>query len=198
MQEKKISNITSEEAVFSSQYRRKLYIKHFLLTKRGAGVLLFMALLEYFDMLHVYTAIFFLIVIVALYLRNTDLSHERDKTVWLLGIRKKFFDMLEAEKIENELFVVNMSIDEYKLSTFYNHKIKRERKLLLHKKELQKFQRKLKDVGMTIVPLKLYINDRGKAKMLIALGRGKKLFDKRETIKNRENKRNLDRILKKT
>lgn len=51
---------------------------------------------------------------------------------------------------------------------------------------------------MTIVPLKLYINDRGKAKMLIALGRGKKLFDKRETIKNRENKRNLDRILKKT
>ncbi len=68
----------------------------------------------------------------------------------------------------------------------------------MHKKELQKFQRKLKDVGMTIVPLKLYINDRGKAKMLIALGRGKKLFDKRETIKNRENKRNLDRILKKT
>ena len=63
---------------------------------------------------------------------------------------------------------------------------------------MQKFQRKLKDVGMTIVPLKLYINDRGKAKMLIALGRGKKLFDKRETIKNRENKRNLDRILKKT
>ena len=102
MQEKKISNITSEEAVFSSQYRRKLYIKHFLLTKRGAGVLLFMALLEYFDMLHVYTTIFFLIVIVALYLRNTDLSHERDKTVWLLGIRKKFFDMLEAEKIEND------------------------------------------------------------------------------------------------
>ena len=63
---------------------------------------------------------------------------------------------------------------------------------------MQKFQRKLKDVGMTIVPLKLYINDRGKAKMLIALGKGKKLFDKRETIKNRENKRNLDRILKKT
>ena len=99
--------------------------------------------------------------------------------------------------IDGELYIINMMIDEYKLGTFYNHKIKRERKLLLHKKELQKFQRKLKDVGMTIVPLKLYINDRGKAKMLIALGRGKKLFDKRETIKNRENKRNLDRILKK-
>ena len=100
--------------------------------------------------------------------------------------------------VDGELYIINMMIDEYKLGTFYNHKIKRERKLLLHKKELQKFQRKLKDVGMTIVPLKLYINDRGKAKMLIALGRGKKLFDKRETIKNRENKRNLDRILKKT
>jgi SsrA-binding protein len=63
---------------------------------------------------------------------------------------------------------------------------------------LQKWERKLKDVGNTVVPLKLFINERGKAKLIIALGRGKKLFDKRETIKNRENKRNLDRILKKT
>jgi SsrA-binding protein len=100
--------------------------------------------------------------------------------------------------IEGELYVINMSIDEYKLGTFYNHKIKRERKLLLHKRELQKWERKLKDVGNTVVPLKLFINERGKAKLIIALGRGKKLFDKRETIKNRENKRNLDRILKKT
>ena len=100
--------------------------------------------------------------------------------------------------IDSELYIINMMIDEYKLGTFYNHKIKRERKLLLHKKELQKFQRKLKDVGNTIIPLKLFINDRGKAKLIIALGRGKKLFDKRETIKNRENKRNLDRILKKS
>ena len=99
--------------------------------------------------------------------------------------------------IEDELYVINMMIDEYKLGTFYNHKIKRERKLLLHKRELQKFEKKLKDVGNTIIPLKLYINDKGIAKLIIALGRGKKLFDKRETIKNRENKRNLDRILKK-
>lgn len=89
-------------------------------------------------------------------------------------------------------------IDEYKLGTFYNHKTKRELKLLLHKRELQKFEKKLKDVGNTIIPLKLYINDKGKAKILIALGKGKKLFDKRETIKDRENKRNLDRILKKS
>ena len=92
--------------------------------------------------------------------------------------------------IEGELYVINMSIDEYKLGTFYNHKIKRERKLLLHKRELQKWERKMKDVGITIIPIKLYINDKGIAKLLITLARGKKLFDKRETIKNRENKRN--------
>ena len=99
--------------------------------------------------------------------------------------------------VDSELFIINMSIDEYKLGTFYNHKIRRERKLLLHKRELQKFEKKLKDVGNTIIPLKLFINDNGLAKLIIAIGRGKKLFDKRETIKNRENKRNLDRILKK-
>ena len=99
--------------------------------------------------------------------------------------------------IEGELYIINMMIDEYKLGTFYNHKTKRERKLLLHKKELQKFERKLKDAGNTIIPLKLYINDKGFAKLQIGLARGKKLFDKRETIKDRENKRNLDRILKK-
>ena len=100
--------------------------------------------------------------------------------------------------INGELFVINMMIDEYKLGTFYNHKTKRERKLLLHKRELQKFLKKLKDAGVTIVPLKLYINDGGKAKIRIALARGKKLFDKREAIKDRENKRNLNRLMKKS
>lgn len=100
--------------------------------------------------------------------------------------------------IENELYIINMNIDEYKFGTFYNHKSKRERKLLLHRRELQKFEKKLKDVGNTIIPLKLYINDRGLAKLQIALAKGKKLFDKRESIKDRENKRNLDRILKKS
>jgi SsrA-binding protein len=100
--------------------------------------------------------------------------------------------------LDGELYVINMMIDEYKLGTFYNHKTKRERKLLLHKRELQKLDKKLKDAGNTIIPLKLYINDKGKAKILIALARGKKLFDKRESIKDRENKRTLDRILKKS
>lgn len=99
--------------------------------------------------------------------------------------------------IENELFIINMSIDEYKFGTYYNHKTKRERKLLLHRRELVKLQRKVKDAGITIIPLKLYINERGKAKVLISTGRGKKLFDKRESIKERDSKRNLDRLMKK-
>ncbi len=98
----------------------------------------------------------------------------------------------------DELYVINMQIEEYKLGTFYNHKSKRERKLLLHKYELQKLKKKLKDVGNTIVPLKLYINDKGKAKLLISLARGKKLYDKREAIKDRENKVDLQRLLKKS
>lgn len=101
-----------------------------------------------------------------------------------------------CEFIEGELHIINMMIDEYKFGTFYNHKTKRERKLLLHRRELQKLGRKLKDAGNTIVPLKLYINEKGLAKLQIALARGKKLYDKRETIKDRENKRNLGRLLK--
>lgn len=116
------------------------------------------------------------------------------------SIRSSKASIAEAfcQFINGELFIINMTIDEYKLGTYYNHKIKRERKLLLHKRELAKWEKKTKDVGITIVPLKLYINQRGKAKLLISLARGKKLFDKRETIKDRENKRNLDRILKKS
>lgn len=133
-----------------------------------------------------------------------ELSEEIEAGMVLTGTEIKSLRSSKAnitdafcQFIEGELYIINMMIDEYKLGTFYNHKSKRERKLLLHKRELQKFEKKLKDAGNTIVPLKLYINDKGKAKVLIALGRGKKLFDKRESIKERENKRNLDRILKK-
>lgn len=102
-----------------------------------------------------------------------------------------------CEFINGELYVVNMTIDEYKFGTFYNHKVKRVRKLLLRSQELVRLEKRVKDVGNTIVPLKLYINNHGRAKLLIALSRGKKLYDKRETIKDRENKRNLNRIMKK-
>ena len=70
--------------------------------------------------------------------------------------------------------------------------------MLLHNYELQKLKKKLKDVGNTVIPLKLYINQNGKAKLLISLARGKKLFDKREAIKDRENKVNIQRLLKKS
>ncbi len=97
---------------------------------------------------------------------------------------------------KGELFVVNMSIEEYIYGTYFNHKPKAERKLLLNKKELKKLHKEVKNSGLTIVPLKLFINEKGYAKLIIALAKGKKIHDKRETIKDRENKRNLDRIKK--
>ena len=97
---------------------------------------------------------------------------------------------------QGELFVINMTIEEYIYGTYYNHKPKAERKLLLNKKELKKLQKEVQNTGLTIIPLKLFINEKGYAKLDIALAKGKKLFDKRETIKDRDNKRNLDRIKK--
>ena len=95
-----------------------------------------------------------------------------------------------------ELFVINMTVEEYKYGTYYNHRPKAERKLLLNKKELKKLKKEMDVKGNAIIPLKLFLNDRGLAKLIIGLGKGKKLYDKRETIKDRDNKRNLDRIKK--
>lgn len=95
-----------------------------------------------------------------------------------------------------ELFTVNMHIEEYAFGTRFNHRPKAQRKLLLNKKELKKLQREVQNTGLTIVPLRLFINEKGFAKLRIALAKGKKLYDKRETIKDRDNKRDLDRIKK--
>ncbi|MEW2922294.1 SsrA-binding protein SmpB [Muricauda sp. ANG21] len=95
-----------------------------------------------------------------------------------------------------ELFVINMQIDEYSYGGHYNHKPKAERKLLLNRRELKKLQKEVTTSGNTIIPLNLFINDRGLAKMNIGLAKGKKLYDKRETIKDRDSKRNLARIKK--
>ncbi len=95
-----------------------------------------------------------------------------------------------------ELFVVNMYIEEYAYGTRYNHKPKSERKLLLNKKELQKLEREVKNSGLTIVPLKLFLNEKGLAKLEIALAKGKKLHDKRQVLKERDTKRDLARIKK--
>ncbi len=96
----------------------------------------------------------------------------------------------------SELFVVNMTVQEYDYANHFNHKPKAERKLLLNKKELQKLEKEVKNSGLTIIPTKLFINEKGFAKLRIVLAKGKKLFDKRQSIKDRENKRNLDRIKK--
>ena len=95
-----------------------------------------------------------------------------------------------------ELFVINMTVQEYDHGNHFNHRPKAERKLLLNKKELRKLEKEVKNTGLTIIPTKLFINEKGFAKLKIALAKGKKLFDKRDTIKDRENKRNLDRIKK--
>ena len=95
-----------------------------------------------------------------------------------------------------ELFVVNMNIETYSFSTNFNHFPKSTRKLLLNKKELQKLNKSVKNTGLTIIPLKLYTNEKGIAKLEIALAKGKKLYDKRQTMIDRDNKRNLDRVKK--
>tara|TARA_R100001369_G_scaffold26921_1_gene48618 strand:- start:14937 stop:15392 length:456 start_codon:yes stop_codon:yes gene_type:complete len=95
-----------------------------------------------------------------------------------------------------ELFVINMHVEEYSHATHFNHNPKSERKLLMQKRELRKLEKEVKNSGLTIIPLNLFINDRGIAKLKIALAKGKKLYDKRETIKDRESKRRLDRIKK--
>ncbi|SEK48629.1 SsrA-binding protein [Maribacter orientalis] len=96
----------------------------------------------------------------------------------------------------DELFVINMQIDEYSHASHFNHKPKAERKLLLQKRELKKLSKEVKTSGLTIVPLRVFLNDRGLAKMQIALAKGKKLYDKRDSIKDRDNKRDLARVKK--
>ncbi len=93
----------------------------------------------------------------------------------------------------NELFVRNMHISEYTYGTYLNHPPKRDRKLLLNKRELRKLINKLKEQGITIIPTFLFINEKGLAKLEIALAKGKKLYDKRETMKNKDAQREIDR-----
>lgn len=95
--------------------------------------------------------------------------------------------------VGNELFVKNMHIAEYTYGTCYNHEPRRDRKLLLTKRELKKLLVKTKEKGLTIIPTRLYINEKGFAKIDIALAKGKKLYDKRETLKTKDTKREIDR-----
>jgi SsrA-binding protein len=92
-----------------------------------------------------------------------------------------------------ELFVRNMHIAEYSFGTHYNHEPKRDRKLLLTKRELKKLAVKVKERGFTIIPVLLFINDNGLAKLTIALARGKHAYDKRETLKQKDHQREMER-----
>ncbi|MGA0896400.1 MAG: SsrA-binding protein SmpB [Flavobacteriaceae bacterium] len=135
-----------------------------------------------FELLDEYTA--------GIVLTGTEIKSLRNSKA---SIAESFCEFNE----KGELFTVNMNIDEYAFGTRYNHRPKAQRKLLLQKRELKKLHKEVKNSGLTIVPLRLFINDKGFAKLKIALARGKKLYDKRETIKDRENKIHLDRVKKK-
>ena len=98
--------------------------------------------------------------------------------------------------INGELFVKGMHIAEYEFASHYNHMAKRERKLLLNKSELFKLAQQLKDKSLTIIPVKLFLNEKGFAKLEIALAKGKKTFDKRDDIKKRDLERETGRRFK--
>lgn len=95
---------------------------------------------------------------------------------------------------DGELYLKGIHISPYSQSSFYNHESTRERKLLLHKRELEKIKTKLDEKGLTLIPSRLYINKRGFAKVEVALAKGKKLHDKRDSIKEKDMKRELDRM----
>lgn len=96
-----------------------------------------------------------------------------------------------------EVWVKGMYIAEYFYGSYNNHAARRDRKLLLNKKEIAKLSKDSNDPGFTIVPLRVFINDRGLAKIVIGIGKGKKQYDKRQSIKEREDRRNMDRMFKK-
>jgi SsrA-binding protein len=142
-------------------------------------------------------------------IKNRKASHEYEfidkfvagvvlKGTEIKSIRNSQVTMSDAHCvfIENELWIKNLHISEYSNGGYVNHEPKRERKLLLNRQELEKINGKVTTKGMTIIPTRLFVNDKGRAKLEIAVAKGKKLFDKRESLKDKDNKRDLDRIRK--
>lgn len=99
--------------------------------------------------------------------------------------------------INGELWLKNMNVSEYSYGSYNNHETRRDRKLLLTKKELKKIDRKVKETGLTIIPYRMFINEKGKVKLAIATARGKKEYDKRQSLREKDDKRQMDRIQKK-
>jgi SsrA-binding protein len=133
-----------------------------------------------YEILEVYTA--------GLQLQGTEIKSLRSGNA---NLAEAFCYVKEAE-----VWVTGMYIAEYSYGSYLNHEPKRLRKLLLNKKEIKSIDSALQDVGITIVPLKLYINAKGWAKIEIALARGKKLHDKRHDLKQKDDQRQMDRALK--
>lgn len=118
-------------------------------------------------------------------LRGTEMKPLRDNKA---SISEAF------AKIKNgELYLNNASINTYENSSYFNHEIARERKLLLHKSEIEKIRKKLEEKHLTAVPIKLYFTEKGIVKLLLGIGRGKKQADKRETIKKRDISRDIQK-----
>ena len=123
-----------------------------------------------------------------LQLRGTEIKSIRNSKASII----EAFCLFER----GEMWIRNMSITEYENGSFYNHKPKSDRKLLLNKKEIDKIEKFLKVKGNTVVPLKLFLSEKGWAKINIALAQGKKLHDKRNDLKEKDDKREMDRALK--
>ncbi len=114
------------------------------------------------------------------------------------SIRLSKAGLTDAFCYENngEIWIKNMYVGEYFYGSYNNHSSRRDRKLLLNKKEIREIGKASKDSGFSIVPLKVFISDKGLAKVVIALAKGKKEYDKRQSIKEREDKREMDRMFK--
>ena len=124
--------------------------------------------------------------VAGLMLKGTEIKSIRESKVSLAEAFCMFLD--------GELYIRQMHISPYSMAASYNHEAVRDRKLLLNKKELEKLQTKSTEKGLAIIPVRIFINDRGKAKLEIALARGKKIHDKRQDLKEKDAKRELQRM----
>lgn len=97
---------------------------------------------------------------------------------------------------KGQVWIKNMYIAEYFYGSYNNHNVRRERKLLLQRKEIKKIERQIKDTGFTLIPTRLFINERGLAKLVIAVAKGKKQYDKRQSLREKDDKRMMDRAMK--
>ena len=134
---------------------------------------------------------------------NYEIGEKFDAGIVLSGTEIKSIRLGKANLTDtycmvenNEIWLKGMHVSEYFYGSYNNHEVRRDRKLLLTRKEIQKIKKSIEQPGFTAVPLKLYINEKGYAKVIIGIARGKKQYDKRQTLKEKEDKRNIDRMFK--